>query len=214
MNTPLVPDALATLVRPDEDRAIDALRRNDRPALDASLARMADGHAGLHALSIHTIARKIAKFKADFGEGRAGELLRRIGAALMATWVAQYRAGQVREAIGDLVRVFKYQYGARIHSLEETDDAVTLTLSPCGSGGYLERQGFPRRYGEWYGEWSDGVSAFCQGCKANQRALNEALGEDVWTTEKRGDGECVVRFAKCGQGQGARRLFTDEDLGE
>lgn len=200
---------LAALVKPDEDKAIAALYQNDLRLLDELLARMADGHAGLHALSIHTIARKIAKFKADYGEEKAREILNRISTELMSTWIEQYRTGHILEAISDLVSVFKHQYGARIESMEESHDFVTLTLSPCGSGGFLEKQGFPRKYGNWYGEWADGVSAFCQGCKANQRALNQALGEDAWITEKRKDGECIVRFSKRNAGN---RLFSDDDV--
>lgn len=211
MGTLMNPSDLAALVRPDEQRALEALERGDAELLDELLTRMADGHAGLHALSIHTIARKISKFKADFGEERARELLLRIGAELMATWTSQYRQGKVREAIADLILVHKYQHGGRIETLEEFDDAVILTLAPCGAGGHLERQGFPLRYSQWYGPWSDGVSAYCQGCKANQRALNESLGRDLWTTQKRDDGTCVIRFGKC---HGESRLFSAGELND
>jgi hypothetical protein len=187
---------LAERVRPDEDRAIDALRRGDVAAVRALLPAMARGQAGLEALTLHTLARKIGKLRQDLGEARTREVLARIGAQLMKTWVAQVRRGDRRGAIADLVAVFKHQLAGRLAPLTETDTHVVLEMAPCGSGGQLERQGQPARHPAWYGGWSDGVSGFCQGCKANQRALNDALGTEFWTTDKQPDGGCRMRFAK------------------
>lgn len=205
----LTSDQLADLVRPDEDRAIEALRKHDVKALKQLLRKMGQGHAGLDALSTHTIARKIGKLRQDFGEEATRNTLQRIGEQLMRTWVHQFSAGDIRGAITDLVAVFRYQFGAGLQPLKETTDEVILELRPCGSGGRLENQGFPQKHPQWYGGWSDGISSYCQGCKANQAALNGALGATVWTTEKSPDGACILRFAKLGcEG---KQLFTETE---
>lgn len=195
----LTPEALAEIARPPERDAIDALRRGDRTALAAALDAMEQGNAGLDALSAHTLARKAGKLRQDLGEAAALAALRRIGAQLMKTWVVQLQAGDLRGAIADLVAVFKHQGGARMAPLTETDDAVWADLAPCGSGGRIDRQQLATRHSAWYGSWSDGDNSLCQACKANQAALNEALGAPVWTSTKGPDGACRLRFDKLGQ---------------
>ncbi|MDA7416019.1 hypothetical protein PGB34_06535 [Xenophilus arseniciresistens] len=190
-------EQLKRLAEPAEARALAALAAGDLATVREQLQDMAQGHAGLDALSCHALARKVGKLRADFGEPRAREALQRIGTQLMATWIAQW-PHDPRGAIADLVAVFRYQGGAALAPLEEDADAVTLRLAPCGSGGRLERQGLPARHPQAYGGWSDGVSSLCQGCKANQAALNTALGAPAWTTEKGADGQCTLRFAKLG----------------
>lgn len=190
-------EQLQQFAEPGERHALAALAAGDLAAVRRHLRDMAEGHAGLDALSCHALARKIGKLRADFGEARAREALHRIGAQLMATWIAQWREDP-RGAIADLVVVFRYQGGAALAPLEEDEATVTLRLAPCGSGGKLERQRLPERHPQAYGGWSDGVSSFCQGCKANQAALNGALGAPAWTTEKGADGHCTLRFAKLG----------------
>lgn len=209
-------DQLRDIARPFEAHAIDALKRGDLVAVRERLDEMARGHAGLDALSSHTLARKAGKLRADFGEQVARDALKRIGAQLMATWIEQWRAGDARGAIADLVAIFRYQAGARLSPLQEDDDAVVLELAPCGSGGRLERQALPERHPDAYGNWSDGVSSLCQACKANQAALNEALrddlGDDAWTTVKGPEGRCTLRFSK-GSARGAP-LFSDSERHE
>ena len=190
---------LKRLARPPEDDALEALARGDLAGVRLHLDAMEAGPAGLDALSGHTLARKIGKLRADFGEERTRDALRRIGTQLMRSWVAQWQAGDAKGAIADLVAVFRYQVGGRLEPLQEDADSVTLQLAPCGSGGRLERQKLPERHPTAYGGWSDGVSSYCQGCKANQAALNEALGALVWTSEKGPDGQCRLRFDKLGQ---------------
>ena len=199
--------SLQRLARAPEHDAIAALARGDLPALQRHLDDMDSGSAGLDALSGHTLARKIGKLRADFGEERTRAELRRIGTMLMRSWVAQWRASDAKGAIADLVAVFKHQGGAALAPLQEDHDAVVLDLAPCGSGGRLERQKLPERHPAAYGGWSDGVSSFCQGCKANQAALNDALGGPAWTTEKGPDGACRLRFDKLAQR--GQRLFDD-----
>ncbi len=199
---------LAEIAKPFEAHAIDALRRGDIERVRTLLDEMRRGPAGLEALCLHALARKAGKLRRDFGEARARAALLRIGAALMQTWVRQYAAGDERGAIADLVAVFREQTGAALAPLQETDDAVVLDLAPCGSGGRLERQGLPEKHPDWYGGWSDGVSSFCQICKACQHALNEAVGSEVWTTQKGPDGRCRATFAKVRQRR--ETLFDDE----
>lgn len=200
---------LADIARPAESHCMDALRRGDLDAVRHHLGEMAQGHAGLDALSAHAVARKAGKLRVDFGEERARDALQRIGEQLMATWVTQWQRGDARGAIVDLIAVFRYQGGAGLAPLQEDEASVTLDLAPCGSGGRLERQRLPDRHPAAYGRWSDGVSSFCQACKANQAALNAALGAPVWTTDKGEDGTCRVRFMK--GAQRGQKLFNDEE---
>lgn len=201
---------LAEIAKPFEDHAIDALRAGDLRRVRELLPEMAAGSAGLDALTGHALARKVGKLRQDFGEERTGELLRRIGARIMSTWIAQFRAGDDRGAIADLIAVFKHQGGAK-PAVAETADAVVVELAPCGSGGRLERQGMTTKHPAWYAGWSDGVSSWCQACKAFQHALNDALGEPVWTTEKGPEGRCTMRICKTAAHRGDR-LFTDAAL--
>ncbi|MCU5782331.1 hypothetical protein MA04_01631 [Alcanivorax balearicus MACL04] len=199
---------LEDIAQPPEAHAIEALRRGDLAEVRVRLKEMARGHAGLDALSCHALARKAGKLRQDFGEQRALEALREIGTQLMATWIEQWRQGDAQGAIQDLVAVFRHQVGAGLIPIKEEADTVTLELAPCGSGGRLDRQGLPERHPQAYGDWGDGINSLCQACKANQAALNDALGEPVWTSEKGSDGHCTLRFSKgaqCGQ-----TLFSDE----
>lgn len=189
-------DQLAAIARPFEDDAIDALRAGDLPRVDALLKQMALGHAGLDALSAHALARKVGKLRQDLGEERARGLLARIGAQLMRTWVDDWQAGREKRGIEALLAVLKHQVGSALVPVAETDDEVVVDLVPCGSGGRLERQGATAKHPQWYAGWSDDVSSYCHLCKANQRALNDAVGEPVWTTEKGPDGFCRQRFRK------------------
>lgn len=202
MNRQYSDQQLAEIARPFEEHALEALRAGAIGRVRALLSEMAQGHAGLDALTAHALARKAGKLRQDLGEEKALAVLRQVGAELMKTWVWQYLDGDVRGAIADLVSVYKFQGDAHLIPLRETDDEVILELAPCGSGGRLERQGFADRHADWYGNWSDGVSSLCQACKACQYALNDAVGEVVWSTEKGDDGACTMRFAKAGhQGQ-------------
>ncbi len=202
-------EQLAEIAKPFEAHARAALHDNDLARVRALLVEMKNGPAGLDALSGHTLARKAAKLRRDFGETFALAALARIGAELMRTWTRQYRQGDERGAIADLVAIFREQHGARLEPLHENDDSVTLDMPLCGSGGKLEKVGLPQKHPEWYGGWSDGVSSFCHICKACQKAFNNSLGAEVWTTDKGANGACRVTFAKrATQGE---RLFSDEE---
>ncbi|MCC0004070.1 MAG: hypothetical protein H6872_02550 [Methylobacteriaceae bacterium] len=200
---------LAKIARPFEWHALEALRAGDLTRLRALLIDMKNGPAGLDALSGHTLARKAAKLRRDFGEAFALDALARIGAELMRTWTQQFQQGDERGAIADLIAVFREQHGARLDALREDDDSVTLDMPLCGSGGKLDKAGLPQKHPDWYGGWSDGVSSFCQICKACQRALNAALGAEIWTTEKGANGACRATFAK--RATRGERLFSEEE---
>ena len=200
---------LEELARPYEEHAIQALRRGDTDVVRYWLDSMEEGPAGLDGLSMHALARKGGKLRQDLGEPRARAALEQVGTAQMRTWIDQFRAGDDRGAITDLIAVYRHQYGARLQPLEETADEVILDLAPCGSGGRVDRQGVADKHPAWYGDWSDGVNSLCQACKACQRGLNQELGEDVWTTEKGADGRCRMRFRKRTAEGGA--LFTPEE---
>lgn len=187
---------LADIARPFEEHALEALRRGDLARVRELLIEMKNGPAGLDGLSGHTLARKAAKLRRDFGEEAALAALHRIGTELMRTWTTQYLAGDEYGAIVDLIAIFREQYGARLSPLEEDDDAVVLDMPLCGSGGKLEKAGLPQKHADWYGGWQDGVSSFCQICKACQHALNDAVGTEVWTTEKGPNGACRATFRK------------------
>lgn len=202
---------LADIAKPFEEHAIEALQTGDIERARKLLKEMSTGHLGLDALSAHTLARKIGKLRQDFPEEQARAVLLRIGAQLMRTWIAQFRAGDERGAISALIEVHKYQGGAQLRCSED-DAEVIVDLAPCGSGGRLEQQGVTRKHPVWYAGWLDGVSGYCQGCKANQQALNEVVGAPVWTTEKGADGHCRMRFQK--QASRGTRLFSQTDLTE
>lgn len=202
-------DQLAEIAKPFEEHALDALNRGDLARLRELLIDMKNGPAGLDGLSGHTLARKAAKLRRDFGEDEALRVLARIGRELMRTWTQQYLAGDERAAIADLIAIFREQCGARLVPLVEDDDKIVLDMPLCGSGGKLEKAGLPQKHPDWYGGWSDGVSSFCQICKACQKALNDSVGAEVWTTDKRPNGACRATFAKRAT-RGQTLLSADE----
>lgn len=187
---------LDEIAEPFETKALRALARGDMDEVRSLLVEMREGAAGLDGLSRHTLARKAAKLRRDFGEARAREALKRIATQLMTTWAAQYKAGDEKGAIADLIAIYREQTGGVTHKLVEDDDRIVLDLTPCGAGGVLDKQGLPQKHPDHYGPWSDGVPTYCQICKAWQAALNEGVGADVWTTDKGEAGACRVAFHK------------------
>lgn len=200
---------LDDLARPFEENALAALEAGDLDSVRHWLDQMASAPAGLDALSMHALTRKMAKLRQDYGDDEARSLLQAIGHQLMATWHRQFVDGDEKGAIADLVRVYRYQGDAALQPLQETDDEVVLDLAPCGTGGRIDRLGLPQRHSDWYGPWDDGITSFCQGCKACQQALNDAVGETVWSTEKGENGYCRMTFSK-GSAKG-RRMFSDDE---
>lgn len=209
MSREFTPEQLHEMTRPLEEKAIAALRAGDVETVKKLLPKMARGHEGLDALGLHALARKVGKLRVDFGEEKAIAALEKIGGELMRTWIAQFQAGGTKGAVADLLAIFRNQIGTVIDVVEDSQAALVVDLKPCGSGGRLERQGATAKYPEAYANWSDGVSSYCQLCKAEQRALNQALGREAWTTEKGADGHCRLRFAKTASDPAV--LFTAEE---
>ncbi|MFO1115668.1 MAG: hypothetical protein U1E28_08300 [Beijerinckiaceae bacterium] len=189
-------EQLADIARPFEDHALEALERGDVARVRELLAAMKSGPAGLDGLSGHTLSRKAGKMRQDLGEKQAREELARLGAQLMRTWTQQYERGDERGAIEDLIIVWREQPGATLSPLVEDDEKVTLDMALCGSGGKLDRARLQEKHPDWYGNWSDGISSFCQICKACQNALNDSLGTEVWRTDKGESGACRMTFFK------------------
>lgn len=205
-------EQLRDIAEPLADKALRALASRDTVALNGLLCEMASGPAGVEGLTLHVLARFAGELRKDLGEEAATSLLDRVGAQLMRSFVADYEGGREREVIGDLISVFKHQGGGNLVPVVETDEEVVFDLAPCGSGGRFILDGTIDESPEWYGRWSDGVSSYCQLCKACQRALNTGAGAEVWTTEisNRVPGRCTLRFHKR-QTQG-RVLFPGDQL--
>lgn len=205
-------EQLDEIAEPFETKALRALAAGDMAQVRALLAQMRDGAAGLDGLSRHTLARKAAKLRRDFGEDGARDALRRISTQLMRTWVEQYKAGDEKGAIADLVAVYREQTGGAPQPLNEDEEKITLDLAPCGTGGLLDRQKLPQKHPDHYGPWSDGVPTYCQICKAWQAALNAGAGGDVWTTDKGENGHCRVTFHK--RASKGQTLFSEQEKRE
>jgi hypothetical protein len=159
---------------------------------------MASAHTGVEVLGLHIVARMFGEWRQDFGEDEAKAMLDRMAGQLMKSFARDWLEGRDELAIRDLIEVFKYQGTGHLVPVDETDDQVVLDLSPCASGGRFLADGSVDRQPDWYGRWSDGVSSYCQSCKACQRAVNEAVGEEVFTTEisERVPGRCTIRLNK------------------
>lgn len=205
-------DQLREIAEPPAAKARRALVEGDTVRLAGLLNEMASGPAGVEGLTLHVLSRFIGELRADFGEDDARALLDRIGAQMMRSFVADYAAGDERRAIVDLVSVFKHQGGGTLVPVEETDDAVVFDLTPCGSGGRFVVDGTAEKSPRWYGPWSDGVPSYCQACKACQRALNEAAGDETWTTtlSSTTPGRCTMRFGK--RASRGTRLFPGTEI--
>lgn len=209
MGTRYTSEQLREIAKPFEEYALEALEARDQEQLEYWLGRMESGHAGLDALSGHTLARKVSKLRRDLGEARAREALLKIGSRIMESWVRQFREGDEKGAIIDLIAVYKYQYGTHLSPLEEDDETISLHLSPCGTAGRLQRDGLPAKHPEQYGGWSDGANSMRQLFIACEQALGEALGEPVWSTRMHDDGEGWMRFRKI-RNRGQRLLDAHE----
>jgi len=205
-------DQLKDIAEPPAEKALRALAAGDTVRMTGLLWEMASGPAGVEGLTLHVLSRFVGEFRKDFGEEGARVLLDRIGAQMMRSFATDYLAGIERQVIADLVSVFKHQGGGNLVPVVETDEEVVFDLAPCGSGGRFVLDGTAEKLPEWYGPWSDGVTSYCQACKACQRGLNEATGEQTWTTEIHGNtpGRCTLRFRKR-QTRGTR-LFPGSEI--
>jgi hypothetical protein len=207
-------EQLLEMAEPPCDKALRALAENDLQRVNELLGEMETGAAGVEALVINSLARFHGEFRQDFGEERSTAILNRAAAHLMRSFADDFLSGKEKTAIVDLLSVFKHQGGANLAPVTETTNEVICKLSPCGSGGRFILDGSVQQWPDWYGPWSDGVTSFCQACKANQRAFNEAVGCEAWTTDISATvpGHCTMRIQKR-QGQGSL-FFTPHELNE
>jgi hypothetical protein len=204
-------EQLQEISEPLCDKAIRALKSEDLITVKGLLNEMANGPSSLNALGIPILTQFFNEFLQDFGEDTAKMLMERIGRNLLKTMIKDYRSGDEKLVISDIVSIFRYQPGVNIVPVKESSDEIVYDLVPCGSGGRLALDGHGLSP-YVHGTWSDGVNSFCQFCKASQRAFNKAVGCEAWTTEISNDvpGRCTMRFRKT-LTRGFD-LFTTEEL--
>jgi len=198
--------------RPLADLALEALDAGQVHQLYYLLNEMDQGHAGLCALGLQWQPRMWGKIRADFGEDVLDGMLGKSTAYLMEPYVEEFAGGDEKGVISQIIRLWMYQHGANIVPLGETGEEVAFSLVPCGSGGKTLLEGWPESLPEAFGPCSDGTPIYCRGCKALQKAFNEACGAEVWTTEINQGllGGCTMRFFK--QKSKDTRLFEPSEL--
>ncbi len=197
--------------RPLADLALEALDAGQVRTLHYLLNEMDKGHAGLCALGIQWMARMWGKIRTDFGEDVLDGMLGKSTAYLMEPYVEEFLTGDEKGVFSQIIRMWMYQHGANIVPLGETDEEVSFSLVPCGTGGRVQLAGWPQSFPEVFGPCSDGIPIFCRGCKALQKAFNGACGAEAWTTEINPTlvGGCTMRFFK--QKSRGKRLFEPSE---
>jgi len=198
--------------RPLSDRALEALEKGQIERLHYLLNEMCAGHKELCALGLHWLPRMWGKIRSDLGEAALDRMLGEMASYLMEPYQEEFRKGDEKGFVSQVLLIWRSQHGASIIPIAETDDRIVFALSPCGSGGRLVLEGWPQLMPELYGPCSDGTPIFCRGCQALQKAFNEACGAQVWTTQIRRDltGACEMRFLK--QAARGRKLFEPAEL--
>lgn len=189
---------LRELSRAPWEKAIEALDKHDVARVHELLAEMLAAPSGVESMSLHVLARLSGELRRDLGDEAAKKLLNEVADQLMGSFAHDWMAGKEELVISDLITVFKHQGGGNMVPVGETLDEVIYDLSPCGSGGRFMVDGSVDKSAEWYGTWSDGVPSACQACKACQRALARATGQETWITEISAmvPGRCTLRFRK------------------
>jgi len=184
--------------RPLADVALEALEAGEVQRLYYLLNEMDQGHKGLCELGVQWLARMWGKIRSDLGENALDRMLGKSAAYAMEPYAEEFLAGDEKGVISQIIRMWVCQHGAHIVPEGETEGEVAFSLAPCGSGGSLLLAGWPQALPEFFGPCSDGTPIYCRGCKALQKAFNEACGAEVWTTEIREDlpGGCTLRFRK------------------
>lgn len=201
---------LKELSKPFSQLAKEALAAGDHKKCDSLLQQMEGPHATLHALGSATLARIWGKWHREHGEETTVALLDRIGKRLMEPYIKQLQENRDKETIEDLVAIYKHQHGASISLVEQVSDQVSFALRPCGSGGNFIRRGYEEKYPQWHRRLKDDTPVFCRGCKALQKAINDAVGEPLWTTEIQDDGACNMTFQR--RDDNNTPLFADNEL--
>jgi hypothetical protein len=198
--------------RPLADLALEALEAGQVEHLYYLLNEMDQGHAGLCALGLQWLPRMFGKIRNDFGEDVLQGMLGKSSDYLMEPYVEEFLGGDEKGVISQIIQIWMYQQTAHIVPMGETEDEIAFSLVPCGSGGKLLLEGLPETAPEAFGPCSDGTPIFCRGCKALQRAFNEACGEKVWSTEINEGllGGCTMRFSK--QKSKGKKLYEPLEL--
>jgi hypothetical protein len=198
--------------RPLADLALEAVEAGQVQQVHYLLNEMDQGHAGLCALGLQWLPRMWGKIRTDFGEDVLDGMLGKSSSYLMEPYVEEFLGGDEKGVISQIIQVWMYQHGANIVPLGETDEEIAFSLTPCGSGGKVLLEGWPQSLPDVLGPCSDGNPIFCRGCKALQKAFNEACGAEVWTTEINQGllGGCAMRFFK--QKSKGQSLFEPSEL--
>lgn len=198
--------------RPLSERALEALDAGQVGQLPYLLNEMDKGHAGLCGLGLQWLPRMWGKIRSDFGEVVLDEMLKKSTAYLMEPYVEEFVKGDEKGVISKIIQMWMWQHSANIVPLGESDEEVAFSLVPCGSGGKLLLAGWPESLPEVFGPCSDGTPIYCRGCKALQKAFNEACGAETWTTEINQGllGGCTMRFFK--QKTRGQTLFEPVEL--
>ncbi len=163
--------------------ALEAIDAGDHDRLSHLLLQMSAAHTALHFLGVACITRIWGKWHRDHGEETTLAALERIGRKAMAPFIAQWHQGEEKRTIADIVDLYKQQAGGQLAPESQTAGEVAFAMTPCGSGGINVLRGFEKKMPQWYRRTSDGTPIFCAGCKALQKAMNDAAGEQVWTTD-------------------------------
>ena len=194
------------------DLALEALESGKVQRLHPLLNEMDQGHKGLCGLGLQWLPRMWGKIRSDLGEEVLDEMLGKSAVYLLEPYVEEFRAGDEKGVISQIIRMWLYQHGASIVPLGETAEEVSFSLVPCGSGGKLLLSGWPESLPAVFGPCADGTPIYCRGCQALQKAFNHACGANVWTTERNPGllGGCTMRFFK--QKSGGARLFEPPEL--
>jgi hypothetical protein len=198
--------------RPLADLALEAVEAGQVQQLHYLLNEMDQGHAGLCGLGLQWLPRMWGKIRTDFGEDVLDGMLGKSSFYLMEPYVEEFLGGDEKGVVSQIIRMWMYQHGANIVPLGETDEEVAFSLTPCGSGGKVLLSGWPQSLPDVLGPCSDGTPIFCRGCKALQKAFNEACGAEAWTTEINQGllGGCTMRFFK--QKSKGQSLFEPLEL--
>ncbi len=193
-------------------QALEALKAGKIGKLCHLLLQMSAAHTTLHFLGVATITRIWGKWHGDEGEEKTRAMLDRIGRRVMEPFITQFKAGKEKEMIIDILDIYKHHAGATIVPVAQDNVEIIFDLTPCGSGGINTLRGFEKKMPQWYTRCADGTPIFCVGCKSLQKAVNDACGEKIWTTEinESVPGSCRMKFRQVKTA--GEQLFSANEL--
>jgi hypothetical protein len=207
-------DQLAEEIKPLSERALEALNAGQLEILPYFLNQMAIGHAGLCNLGLQWLPRMWSTIARDMGESFLENMLRESTDFLMAPYSSEFKSGNEKEVISELILLYRFQHSASIVPLRETDEEIAIYLSPCGTGGRINLEGWPQLLSEYFSPCSDGTPIYCKACKILQESFNERCGSEIWSTEISNtvNGACEMRFNK--QKTKGKKLFDSLEFYE